>query len=282
MRRKREAADTLVAQGEAQAKTAQVVRDYVNIRVTTSGYVVKRLVAPGVLVQPGMPILKIVQVDRVRLQANVGEKDLAGIRVGSSVTVMPVSNGADPFTAKVTSISPFVDAGARTAVVEAVVENGKRRLFPGQYVQMQFVTGERPKALSVPRETLVRMGDSTSVWVVDGDTAERREVTTGLESGERVEIVAGLDEGERVVRRGHESLYAGARISDASAAAMPPAAGQPAPAPAIVALDPRGPRWAIRRRRSHRPPPSGRQASDHTFHQLHQALVGEAARCGWR
>jgi multidrug efflux pump subunit AcrA (membrane-fusion protein) len=231
VRRKREAADTLVAQGEAQAKTAQVVRDYVNIRVTTSGYVVKRLVAPGVLVQPGMPILKIVQVDRVRLQANVGEKDLAGIRVGSSVTVMPVSNGADSFTAKVTSVSPFVDAGARTAVVEAVVENRKRRLFPGQYVQMQFVTGERPKALSVPRETLVRMGGSTSVWVVNGDTAERREVTTGLESGERVEIVAGLDEAERVVRRGHESLYAGARVSDASAAAMPPAAGQPAPAP---------------------------------------------------
>jgi len=247
IRRKIEAADALVSQGEAQAKTARVVRDYVNIRATTSGDVVKRLVAPGVLVQPGVPILKIVQVDKVRLQANVGEKDLPEIRVGSPVIVVWAGNGGEPFTAKVTSVFPFVDPGTRTAIVEAVVENGQRRLFPGQYLQMQFVTGERPAALSVPREALIRMGGSTSVWVVDGDKVEGREVATGIESGERVEIVAGLDEGERVVRRGREGLYAGALVVDASAAATPaagpsghapgggspgapPAAGQPAPA----------------------------------------------------
>jgi multidrug efflux pump subunit AcrA (membrane-fusion protein) len=242
-RRKLEAADAMVAQGEAQARTAQVVRDYVHIRATTSGYVVKRLVAPGVLVQPGMPILKIAQVDKVRLQANVGEKDLPGIRVGSPVTVMTGGNGAEPLIARVTSVFPFVDPGSRTAVVEAVVENGNRRLLPGQYVQMQFVTGEKRDALSVPREALVRMGTAASVWVASADKAERREVATGFESGERVEIVAGLDAGERVVRRGHEGLYAGARVAEASSAGTTgpaPAAGHgahgttetsPAPAP---------------------------------------------------
>jgi hypothetical protein len=76
----------------------------------------------------------------------IGEKDLAGIRVGSPVIVTPTGNAAEPFTAKVTSVFPFVDPGARTAVVEAVVGNAGRRLLPGQYVQMQFVTGEQAKA----------------------------------------------------------------------------------------------------------------------------------------
>ena len=222
--RKLEAADAIVLQGQAQARTAQVVRDYVNIRVTTAGNVVKRLVAPGVLVQPGTPVLKIVQVDQVRLQANVGEQDLAGIRVGSPVTVLLAGNAGEPRTAKVSSISPFVDPGARTALVEAVVPNPGRRLLPGQYVQMQFVTGEQRNALSVPREAVARSGDSASVWVVANDRVERRQVTTGLESQDRVEIVAGLDAGERVVRRGHEGLYAGARIA-AMAAGPPPVAG---------------------------------------------------------
>ena len=132
--RKLEAADAIVLQGQAQARTAQVVWDYVNIRVTTAGNVVKRLVAPGVLVQPGTPVLKIVQVDQVRLQANVGEQDLAGIRVGSPVTVLLAGNAGEPRTAKVSSISPFVDPGARTALVEAVVPNPGRRLLPGQYI----------------------------------------------------------------------------------------------------------------------------------------------------
>src|SRR5512137_2591977 len=228
--RKLEAADAIVLQGQAQAKTAQVVRDYVNIRTTIEGYVAKRLVAPGVLVQPGTPVLKIVQMDQVRLQANVGEQDLTGIRVGSPVTVILAGTAGEPLAAKVSSISPFIDPGARTAVVEAVVGNAGRRLLPGQYVQMQFVTGEQPKALFVPREAVARSGDRASVWVVADDRVERRQVTTGLEGQDRVEIVAGLDAGERVVRRGKESLYAGALVADASAAATPAAAGQPAPA----------------------------------------------------
>jgi multidrug efflux pump subunit AcrA (membrane-fusion protein) len=247
--RKLEAADAIVAQGQAQAKTAQVVRDYVNIRTTIAGYVVKRLVAPGVLVQPGVPVLKIAEIDKVRLQANVGERDLGGIRVGSPVMVTLAGSGAEPFTAKVTSVFPFIDPGARTAVVEAVVGNAGRRLLPGQYVQMEFVTGEQPKALFVPREAIARSGDSASVWVVADDRVERRQVTTGLESQDRVEIVAGLDAGERVVRRGKESLYAGALVADASAAATPTTGhaghsqggGSPGPPPAVGQSAPASP-----------------------------------------
>lgn len=215
--RKLEAADAMVAQGQAQAKTAQVVRDYVNIRVTMSGYVVKRLVAPGVLVQPGTPVLKIAQTDKVRLQANVGEKDLPGIRAGSPVTVTTTGDGGS-FTAKVTSVFPFVDPGSRTAVVEAVVENTGRRLLSGQYVQMQFVTGGRQDAVTVPPGAVARLGAKATVWVLKSeDQVQPVEVTTGLESPERVEILKGLEGGERVVARGHEALYAGARVSDVSA-----------------------------------------------------------------
>jgi multidrug efflux pump subunit AcrA (membrane-fusion protein) len=223
-KRRLEAADAIVEQGQAQARTAEVVRDYVNIRTTIAGYVVKRFVAPGVLVQPGTPVLKIAQVDRVRLQANVGEQDLAGVRVGSPVAVVSAGNGGEPFTAKVTSVFPFVDPGARTAVVEAVVANAGRRLIPGQYVQMQFVTGEQRNALAVPREAVVRNGDTASVWVVADDRVERRLITTGVEGRDRVEIVAGLDPGEQVVRRGHQGLFAGARVVDA-AVGLAPAGG---------------------------------------------------------
>ncbi|HSB68469.1 MAG TPA: FixH family protein [Candidatus Methylomirabilis sp.] len=218
--RRLEAADAMVAQGQAQAKTAQVVRDYVNIRATTSGYVVKRLVAPGVLVQPGTPVLKIAQMDKVRLQANVGEKDIASIRVGSPVTVSTTANDQPALNARVTSVSPFVDQGSRTAVVEAVVDNAGRRFLPGQYVQMQFTTGERADALTVPTGAVSRLGGKATVWVLTGeDQVEPREVTTGGENPERVAILKGLGEGERIVTRGLEGLYAGARVSVVAAAA---------------------------------------------------------------
>ncbi len=220
-RKKVDAALAMVAQGRAAARTAQVVREYVTIVASSAGYVVKRLVAPGVLVEPGTAILKIAQMDRVRLQANVGEKDLASIRVGSPVTVTTVGAGQAPITARVTSVFPFVDQGPRTGVVEAVVDNSGRRLLPGQYVTMQFVTGERPDALSIPRGAVTRLGGKATVWLVQDGRAQLRDVVTGLENPERVEITGGLTGGEQVVARGHEGLYSGARLVDVSAATAP-------------------------------------------------------------
>lgn len=213
-RRKLEAAEAMVAQAGAAARTAEVVRDYVTITAPGPGYVVKRLVAPGVLVQPGMAIMKIAQIDRVRLQANVGEKDLASLRVGSRVTVTTVGGGS-PRSARVTSVFPFVDPGGRTAIVEAIVDNADRRLVPGQFVTMQFATGERADAVTVPSSAVARLGGRSTVWVVTDDRAEPRAVETGLESVDRIEIRRGIMPGERVVVRGHDGLYAGARVTEA-------------------------------------------------------------------
>jgi multidrug efflux pump subunit AcrA (membrane-fusion protein) len=215
-RKKLEAMDAMVALGQAQLRTAQVVRGYVDIQAPSTGYVVKRLVAPGVLVQPGMPILKTTQVDKVRLQANVGERDLGAIKVGSAIMVSMASGGG-PLNTRVTAVFPYVDPGARTAVVESVVANPARQLIPGQYVQMQFTTGERKDAVTVPASAVTRLGGKATVWVLKGDDqVEPREVTTGLEGPDRVEIVTGLAGEARVVAKGQEGLYAGARVTDTS------------------------------------------------------------------
>ena len=232
-RKRREAADSMVAQNAAAARTARIVRDYVTITAPAPGYVAKRLVAPGVLVQPGTAIMKITQNDRVRLQANVGEKDVASIRVGSAVAVTTVRGRA--LDARVTSVFPFVDPGARTAVVEAVVDNRDRALLPGQYVTMQFVTGERRDALMVPRSAIGRTGSGSRVWVARDGQVQPRQVEVGLEGTDRTQVTAGLKPGEQVVVRGGESLYAGAQISvvpateAAAPAAAPPEADHQAP-----------------------------------------------------
>ncbi|SRR6266536_2380934 len=225
-RRKLDVAGSMVAQSEAALRTAQIVRGYVEIHAPSAAYVVKRLVAPGVLVQPGMAILKTAQLGKVRLQANVGDKDVALIRVGSPVTVT-TTGGQPPLAARVTSVFPFLDQGPRTAVVEAIVDNPGRRLLPGQYVSMQFVIGESAHALTVPRGAVVRLGSKATVWAVNEDRAEPREVTTGLESADRVEILSGLEAGARVIVRGQDGLYAGARVSAAGRGASPGAAATP-------------------------------------------------------
>jgi HlyD family secretion protein len=220
-RAKLHAAEAMLAQGEAVSRTATIVRNYSDIVSSAAGYVVKRLVAPGVLVQPGTVILKVAQIDKVRLQANVGEKDLGSIRVGSPVQVTTAAAGQLPLTATVTAVFPFVEQGPRTAVIEALVDNAGRRLLPGQYVTMEFATGQRQQAFIVPASAIARMGGKATVWVVKDGLAEPRPVVTGLHNADRVEIVEGLTGGERLIARGQDSLYAGAKVSEVPASAPP-------------------------------------------------------------
>lgn len=216
-----ESAVSMLAQSEAGLGTVAIVRDYVNIVASNPGYVVKRFVAPGVLVQPGTAILKIAQIDSVRLQANVGEKDVVSIRAGTPVQVRTTAPGQPPVTVRVSSVFPFVDQGSRTAVVEALADNAARRFLPGQYVTMQFVIGERAEALSIPASAVGRMGGTATVWLLKDGHAEPRAVETGLQNAERVEVLEGLVGDERVVVQGREGLYAGARVREISGQSTP-------------------------------------------------------------
>jgi RND family efflux transporter MFP subunit len=211
--KKQEAMAAMAAQGQAMLRTAEVVHDYVQIQAANRGYVVKRFVAPGTLVQPGMAILKIAQIDRVRFQANVAERDVARLRVGSPVRVQPPAGESLPLALKVTSVFPFAETSSRTAVVEAVAENPGRRFLPGQYVVMEFELGDRVDVVSVPKGAVQRVGEQAYVWTENNGAVSRRPVKLGPVDSERVGILDGLRAGETVIVSGHENLYAGAKVA---------------------------------------------------------------------
>ncbi len=229
--KKRDAMAAMLAQNQAMLRTTEIVRDYVDIRAAAGGYVVKRLIAPGTLVQPGRAILKIAQLDRVRFQANVAERDVTRIRVGSPVRVRPAA-GDGALDLPVTSVFPAAEGPSRTAVVEALAPNPGRRFLPGQYVTMEFTLGDLTDLVTVPRGAVQQVGEEASVWTVADGAAVRRPVKAGPASADRVGILSGLRAGETVVLAGMENLFPGAKVSApglevAAAGAMPEMKGMP-------------------------------------------------------
>jgi multidrug efflux pump subunit AcrA (membrane-fusion protein) len=170
-------AEALKAQSQAALTVARIVRGYTEIRSLTDGYVVERLVAPGTLVTAGTPILRIAQLDIVRVQAFVSEKDLAGIRLGTPITVRSLKDGKE-WSAKVTAIFPSADPTTRTGLVEALVPNidgtrdegrgtGNLKLLPGQSVVIKIVKRRIPNAITVPNEAITQFNNQPAVWVAE-------------------------------------------------------------------------------------------------------------------
>lgn len=244
--------NAMVEAKKAMRTTAAIVRNYSDVLAPLSGFVTKRWVSQGTLVQPGTPIVRVAQVSPIRIQANVAEVDMPGIQVGDTVIVSGKDEEKKEVRGKVSSVFPASDPSSRTAVVEAVLPNEGLSFLPGAYVRVVLIKQVRT-ALSVPIESLVEKEGKGAVWVIrrggkektiyqcpmhpevvsdrpgidpdpacrmrlvprkvgGGPTAHLVEVTTGLRTAKRVEIVSGLREGDEVVVTGQKNLKEGAAI----------------------------------------------------------------------
>lgn len=237
----------------AARSTAATLSQYRIIRAPFDGVVTKRAVSPGVLVSPGQAILNIAQIDRVRLQANVAEQDLAGVSVGAEVTARVQKGAGREIHATVTSISPSADSTSRTSVVEVIVDNRDHGLVPGDFISMEIATSESADAITVPSGAVVSKDGRDAVWTTrcaapngkatyyctmhpevvsdkpgicpkcsmnlekkqadTGKTAHLTYVTTGTTDGDRTRIVSGLGVGDEVIYAGHRYLREGDAVT---------------------------------------------------------------------
>jgi multidrug efflux pump subunit AcrA (membrane-fusion protein) len=161
------------AAAKASEREAQIVQGYARIVSPANGVVTERPVAPGTLVQPGQEILKIEEIDRVRVQANVAVSDISSLKVGSPIEIETQDSG-QPKTiySHVSSIFPSANAETRTAIVEAVVPNGGHALLPGAFVAMKISLGAKTQGLLVPTSSIVTQSGISSLWSVAGSGAD--------------------------------------------------------------------------------------------------------------
>jgi len=172
-------ADVAIAEGQASAagaeasvarataREASVVQGYTRIVSPANGVVIDRPIAPGTLVQPGAVILKIAEIDRVRIQANVAVADVDGIQPGTPVTIVP-GDGGPSIKSTVSAVFPSADVQTRTAIVEAIVPNQSHHLLPGAFVSMRIAKHAVSDRLSVPSSSIVMSGGQSFVWVAQG------------------------------------------------------------------------------------------------------------------
>lgn len=214
-----------INQFQAKANTAVVMERYTNLTAPISGIVQSRMADPGVVVQPGMGVLKIGDYSRVRLRANVAQADAVGIGKGTRVKAVIPGTKMPPITGKITSIFPSADPQTRTVTVEAVVNNPSDQLLSGQFLEMQIIKASKPATLSVPQTALHQFRGQPAVWVVQGSGEEavavRRRIKQGLVSGDRVEIFKGLKSGDRVITTGTSRLLEDSKVAVVNAAGDP-------------------------------------------------------------
>jgi len=206
-----------LARAQSQQSKARLDELKINLANTTitspvNGFVSRRLVDPGASVGQNAPVVEVVDISRVRLIANVVEKDLKQLQSGDVTRVEVDAFPGETFMGRIARVSPVLDPATRTAPIEVEIPNPSYRLKPGMYARVGITLDTTKDALVVPANALVDLGGRRGVFQPLSETAVFRAVQVGNEQGELVEILGGLTEGQEIITTGAGQLRDGDRV----------------------------------------------------------------------
>jgi RND family efflux transporter MFP subunit len=221
-----------VAGTEARIREQQQAVDNCTIRAPYAGIVVSKDAQVGEMVSPVSAgggftrtgIATIVDLHSNEIEVDVSESYIAKVRANQPVTAILDAYPDWSIPAKVRTVIPTADRQKATVKVRISFTATQPRILPDMGVKVTFLEDEKPKAAAdkspaaapavalVPQIAIHQDNSSKFVFVVRGDTLERRGVSLGSNRGTDVEILAGLQPDAVVVVKGPESLRDGQSV----------------------------------------------------------------------
>ena len=191
--------------GQTQSRLDELKINLQNTNVVSpvDGFVAKRNVDPGAMVSQNAPIASVVDISKLRLVANVVEKDLRMVTTGDNAVVEVDAYPGEKFKGRIARVSPVLDPATRTAPMEVEIPNQENKLKPGMYARINLTVEERKGTLIAPKAAIIDFDSKRGVWMPNEDMrAKFHQVELGIEDVDTIEIKSGLKEGDKIVTTG--------------------------------------------------------------------------------
>lgn len=195
---------------ERRLETLESQLDMSIIKAPFSGVVDDIFQKTGELSSPGVPILHLVNLSQMRIEANIAETYLPHIAEGDTVSIHFPSYTNYHRKATIKRISEVIDPESRTFTIEMWVSNPDRRMKPNLMAIVRVNDFRVDSAMVVPdivvkedREGtyLYRAVEENGQWL-----ARKTYVTPGKSYNNTTMITQGINFGDRVIVAGYDQV----------------------------------------------------------------------------
>ena len=188
----------MTAQEIESVRTSGQPLETITFRAPGNGVIVEKMALPGMKVMAGQTLFKVADLSTIWVEAEVYERDLGAVRVGTRATVSVQAYPDRSFAGRVTYVSPIVTQETRTVRTRVTLSNAAGLLKPNMVATVEL-RGREGDGLAVPADAVIETGTQQVVFVAEGEGRfTPREVKTGRRTVSDVEILSGVAEGEQV------------------------------------------------------------------------------------
>lgn len=191
---------------QASYNLAKLELDYTQIRAPIDGVISNRYIRIGETVSVNDPLFEVTSLDPLVAYLHVPEREYRNIAKDQLVGIDIDALAGERIVATVTRVSPVVDPETGTFKITIEISDDRRRIKPGMFGRISIVYDQHVNVLQIPRSAIIEDSGEISVFIVEGDRAIRKTVTTGYSSGGMIEITDGIDDDDRIVTVGQVGL----------------------------------------------------------------------------
>jgi HlyD family secretion protein len=193
------------ARGRNESAQAQLA--YSRLTSPIDGVVTDLPFYPGETAPSGAPVVTVMDLTRVVARVHVSQADALELSVGNDANLIGL-NGV-PVPAKITQVSPALDAANTTVEVWVEADNKDGKLRPGSSLRVEMVAKTVPNALVIPQMAVMTSpAGATFAILIDKDNKPHlRKVAVGVRDAGKAQITDGLTSGDRVATTGAYELF---------------------------------------------------------------------------
>ena len=185
------------------------LKDGKNIIADFGGKVGKREIAQGVLGSNSL-IITLDDLKKIVIDIKIPENYVGILKPGLKAEIV---NSAfnKTFKGKVESISSRIDPSTRSILARIIVDNSNFEIIPGQLMTVKIIYDETNQ-IGVPESAVTIQGNTAFVYIINADTAEKRNIKMGKRNFGKVSIVSGINEGDMVISEGVSKVRNKAKV----------------------------------------------------------------------
>ncbi|MCR4704495.1 MAG: efflux RND transporter periplasmic adaptor subunit [Lachnospiraceae bacterium] len=210
----KKARETLEEKEEILTDFDNFVGDDGIVYAEADGMILEVLLLEGDTVKENTPLINYTDDESFSLSVDVSEEDIAGVKVGDSVSVVFTAYPDETFHGNVKAIKttePSSDMATVSFPVTISIEGDTSKLYGGMSGNVTFITDKSEEVDYVSRKAIVKGDDKKTYVYIKNENGDMEliPVETGFTDGVNVQIVSGLSKGDTV--------YIASKVSESEA-----------------------------------------------------------------
>ncbi len=205
---------------EAEASYQSLLAEITSLQATVkrrtitapfTGTVGIRNVFLGQYLQPGNDVVRLEDVETMRLRFTVTQRDISKINIGQVIEIIVDAYPNTPFSGHITAIEPAINYQSGLVQVQADIPNNDGRLRAGMFARANILLPPQENQIVIPQTAITYALYGNTVFVVEKDDkgelrAYQKVIKTGERQGADVHVLTGISINEQVVTSGQIRL----------------------------------------------------------------------------